>query len=169
MLLSDFLLLDIWEDGERANTGYYLVISLLLFRPIMVTLFTAQFVAFFLIFSSLAIYLWKKEKWLLGGLIISLFNFKPSYGAFILVLVGIWLLIEKQKKAILGIVIGNLALVLLTFCRIRTGFNCFGKQGNGNLDKRLDLIQPFGAPSTFCAKRMVSVSRLRAERLLWFY
>ena len=110
LLLSVFLLLDAWKDKERATTGYFLVITMLLFRPIMVTLFTAQFVAFFLVLSSLTIYFWKKENWFLGGLIIALLNFKPSYGALILVLVGIWLLFEKQKMAIWGIIIGNLIL-----------------------------------------------------------
>lgn len=110
LLLSVFLLLDAWKDKDRAAIGYFLVIAMLLFRPIMVTLFTAQFVAFFLVLSSLAIYFWKKERWFLGGFIISLLNLKPSYGALILILVGIWLLFEKQKKAILGIIIGNLIL-----------------------------------------------------------
>ena len=44
-----------------------------------------------------------------------LVELKPSYGALILVLVGIWLLFLKQKRAIIAILLGNLILGVIGF------------------------------------------------------
>ena len=72
LTLSIFLLTASWKGSEWANLRYLLVISMFPFRPVLVTLFSAQLVAFFLLVSSLAVYFWKQGRWFLGGMIISL-------------------------------------------------------------------------------------------------
>jgi hypothetical protein len=62
-----------------------------------------------------ALLLLEKEKSLLAGLILSLTILKPPQGATILFLVSIWFIARRNWKAILGMAIGGLALLLIGF------------------------------------------------------
>lgn len=139
LLLSVFLLSPTWNTKESKNGRYLLVVSLLLFRPVLVTLLTAQFVGFFLFVCSLSVYLWKKEKWFMGGLVISLLNLKPSYGAAILVLAGIWLLFQKRNTAILAIILGNLSLGLVGLMQNSQWIRLFLETGERKISQTMGL------------------------------
>lgn len=139
ILLSVFLLSPAWDRKDGKNTRYLLVVSLLLFRPVLVTLLTAQFSGFFLFVMSIAVYFWNKEKWFLGGLVISLLNLKPSYGAVILVLTGIWLLFQKRKSAILAIVLGNLTLGIVGLLQNPQWIRLFLETGERKFNQTMGL------------------------------
>ena len=100
--VSFLLLLEMWNNP--ANRAYILplFIGLPLYRPLIVILRNGQLGAILLAVLTVTAYLWEKDKWFLGGLLVGLVSLKPSVGFPLLGLLGIWLLVRKKWGAIAG-------------------------------------------------------------------
>ncbi len=96
--VSAFLLTESLKD--KAFLRIVLIFTIFLFRPVLVSLFSGQLAPFFFFILSIAVFLWEREKWFWGGIVISLLNLKPSYGALILILAGVWLFSRRQWLAL---------------------------------------------------------------------
>jgi hypothetical protein len=95
---------------------YHLVLPLLagaiLFRPAIVTLRNGQLGAVLLLALTLAVFFMQKERWLAGGIVISLLILKPQLGFPLLLLMGVWLLIQKRWKVLIGMSVTGIILLL---------------------------------------------------------
>ena len=86
------------------------IITAFLFPPTFLVLRGGQLAPVLLLFIALSIYFFSREKWLYGGLIVSLMLLKPSLGVPFLALTSIWLFSKKQWLALAGIAFGALLL-----------------------------------------------------------
>jgi hypothetical protein len=87
-----------------------------LFRPAILTVRNGQLSAILLAVLSLAIWLWAKGRFSLGGFVIGFLTLKPSVAITILPFVCIWLVAKRRWGAIVGLcgsVIGLMGLSLL--------------------------------------------------------
>jgi hypothetical protein len=110
---SVFLLLKL----ARIPRIYHLVLPLIagafLFRPTLVTLRNGQLGAILLLIIALSVYLWQKDRWFFGGVIFALLILKPQLGGPILLLVGLWLLFERRWRALAGMGLSGIILLLI--------------------------------------------------------
>jgi hypothetical protein len=81
-----------------------------LFRATLVTFRNGQLGAFLLLVLAATLLLWERQKWLYGGALAAMLLFKPSVGLPLLAFLGLWLLLRKNGKAILGIGLAGLLL-----------------------------------------------------------
>jgi hypothetical protein len=99
-----------------ARSGYLELLAILgifLFRPMFSLLHSGQIPPLLLLFISLSIYLFTKNRWFAGGVALSILALKPSIGAPMLLLAGLWLLSRKGWRGIAGMITGGLALLFL--------------------------------------------------------
>ena len=94
-----------------------LMIILLFFGPVYLTLEIGSVGAISLLALTLTIFLLETKRPLLAGMALSLTLLKPPQALPLLLLVGIWLLTSRQWKAIAGLIIGGLALLLVWVIR----------------------------------------------------
>jgi hypothetical protein len=83
------------------------------FGPMYLTLHAGSVGAIALLALLAAILLLEKDKSLLAGIMLSLTMLKPPQGVPILFLAGIWFLARRDWKAIYGVAIGGIALLLI--------------------------------------------------------
>ncbi len=112
ILLSSLLLL--FRSKEPGQRAYILPIlaGIIIFRPTFLTLFNGQLGGLLLIVLTGVVLFWEKEKWLAGGLLLSLVALKPNIGVPILLILSFWLLAQKRLGALLGLAAGGLVLLL---------------------------------------------------------
>ena len=99
-----------------ARSGYFELLAILgvfFFRPMFSILNSGQILPLLLLLISLGILLFTKNRWFAGGVALSVLALKPSIGAPMLLLSGLWLLSRKQWRGIAGLSTGGLVLLLL--------------------------------------------------------
>lgn len=111
---SIFLISRTWLKWNSALV-LSICVSAFFFRPYITVILGGQLLGLFLFVVSLSLYLWYQEKWFLGGMLMGLLNLKPSYGALLLILIGVWLLRIRQNRAIAGIIVSNIILGVVGF------------------------------------------------------
>lgn len=112
ILVSINLLLSFYPE----RPGYLDLLAIagvFLFRPTFPAIGNGQIVPFLLFLISVSIRLFHDEKWLSGGLVMSVLSLKPSIGIPILVLAGGWLLAGKRWRGLAGMALGGLTLALM--------------------------------------------------------
>lgn len=110
------VLLSLYQDTEAI--AHYLLPVLagaFLFRPFWAALANGQMSAFLLLDLAGAAWLWKHDRWLAGGMLLSLLALKPQLGGPLLITVLLWLVLRRRWSALAGIVAGGLALDALGF------------------------------------------------------
>ena len=109
ILTSLFIL---WNFFPKRSIFFELlaIITAFLFPPTFLVLRGGQLAPVLLLFITLSIYFFSREKWLYGGLIVSLMLLKPSLGVPFLAFTSIWLFSKKQWSALAGIAVGALLL-----------------------------------------------------------
>ncbi|HET9905464.1 MAG TPA: glycosyltransferase 87 family protein, partial [Anaerolineales bacterium] len=98
------------------RTGYFelfTIAGIFLFRPSFSVIFNGQILSLLLLLVSVSILLFHDQRWLGGGLALSLLSLKPSIGLPILALTAVWLFAKKQWQGILGIAVGCITLLLV--------------------------------------------------------
>jgi len=112
LLLAVLLLLPLF-GGARKHYVLPIALGILLYRPSIPLLFNGQLSAFFLLIIILVGGFWEKEHWIWGGMLASLLFLKPNLGGPILVLLGLYLVIQKKFRGILGIGLGTVILLII--------------------------------------------------------
>jgi len=99
--------------SQRKHYILPLLFGLILFRPLTSLIIGGQISAFLLLIFIIAAYLFEKNNWFWGGVVISLTLLKPNLGVLVVCLV-IWFIIRQQKyKALAGICVCGITLFLL--------------------------------------------------------
>jgi hypothetical protein len=108
-----FVLLNHWKEAAPRRLLVPIFASMFLFGPVYLTLHAGSVGAFSLLAILGTILLLEKDKPLLAGIVLSLTILKPPQGLTILLLAGIWFLARRDWKAIFGVAIGGLALLVI--------------------------------------------------------
>ena len=111
--LTIFALLHQWDGAAQRRLLVPVFASMLYFGPVYLTLHTGSIGAFTLLTILGAILLLKKDHSLVAGILLSLTMLKPPQGVTILFLAGIWFLVRRDWKAVLGIIIGGITLLVI--------------------------------------------------------
>ena len=108
-----FILLNHWKESAQRRLLIPIFAFMFFFGPLYLTLFTGSIGAVAALVILGAILLFEKDKSLLAGIVLSLTILKPPQGLPILLLAGIWFLVRRDWKAILGVAIGGISLLLI--------------------------------------------------------
>ena len=113
ILFSVFGLISFQAEPIKKHYLILIFAGAILFRPTLVTLFYGQISSLLLFILTGVLLLWRKEKWLLGGMVLPLVALKPNLGIPILILISFWLLIQKRFLSLAGMAISAVVLVLI--------------------------------------------------------
>jgi hypothetical protein len=111
--ITIFVLLNHWKDAAPRRLFVPIFASMFFFGPLYLTLHTGSIGAFTVLAILLAILLLEKDKSLLAGIALSLTILKPPQGLTILLFAGIWFLARRDWKAIFGVAIGGISLLII--------------------------------------------------------
>ncbi len=113
ILLSVYMLM--LPDTDLVSGWYIFPIlaGVILFRPTWITLLDGQITAFLLFTLVCVIWLWGKDKWFLGGILLSSVGLKPNIGLPIIAIVSFWLFVQRNKTALAGILLSGTTLALI--------------------------------------------------------
>lgn len=106
-------LLSHWKAPAQRRLLVPMMIFVLFFGPVYLTLQIGAIGAFTLLAILISLLLFEKEKSLFAGAVLSLTILKPPQGLTILLLAGVWFLARKDWKAILGVALGGLAILIV--------------------------------------------------------
>jgi hypothetical protein len=107
------VLLNHWKETAPRRLLVPIFAAMFFFGPLYLTLHTGSIGAFAMLAILGAILLLERDKSLLAGIVLSLTILKPPQGLTILLLAGIWLLALRNWKAIYGIAIGGVILLII--------------------------------------------------------
>jgi hypothetical protein len=114
MILASLAVLLSLGSTRRAFLLYIpLLAGIVFFRPTFLTLTQGQVSGLILFILAGIVFLWQKEKWFLGGLLLGILVLKPNLGVPILLLLAFWLLRRNHLHAILGAFISGVFLLVL--------------------------------------------------------
>ena len=108
-----FVFLERWKDSTRQWLFIPAAILLLYFGPVFLTIQIGSVGALTLLILLGAILALEKDKSLLAGILLSLTMLKPSQGITILFLIGIWFLSHRNWKAIAGVALGGVLILIV--------------------------------------------------------
>lgn len=89
----------------------FIIISILFFNPVHVNIFSSQLSLIIALIILFAWFLYSKNKYVLSGFLLSLLIIKLQF----IILPILVLLINKNKKWIIGLIIGVISLLLISF------------------------------------------------------
>jgi hypothetical protein len=92
----------------------FLLLGVVMFRPAMIVVDNGQLDALLLLLLSFSIWLQSKERWFLAGFVLGFFALKPSLAISFFLVYGLWLLITKHWKMMIGLLTGAI-VVLASF------------------------------------------------------
>ncbi|CAG1016648.1 hypothetical protein ANAEL_05739 [Anaerolineales bacterium] len=108
-----YALLNHWQDAAQRRLLLPIFAAMFFFGPVYLTLHTGSVGALALLAIVGAILLLERDKSLLAGMLLSLTMLKPPQGLTILLLAGIWFLARRDWKAIYGVAIGGIVLLVV--------------------------------------------------------
>ncbi|MFM8423702.1 MAG: glycosyltransferase family 87 protein, partial [Chloroflexota bacterium] len=111
--LTIYILLRHWQDKSHHNMLVPIFFFLLFWGPLYLTTHAGTFSIFSLLVLLGAILLLEKDKSLLAGIVLALTMLKPPQGLTILLLAGVWFLARRDWKAIIGVGIGGLVILIV--------------------------------------------------------
>lgn len=108
-IFSSLLLLMHTCLGDKAFLYLIPVLGgVVVFRPVLVSIRNGQIGPFLFFVLTITLILWKKQKWLLGGVSAILVLLKPNVGLPILFFSALYLLWDKRYLAFLGMGVGGI-------------------------------------------------------------
>jgi hypothetical protein len=134
-----FILLNHWQEAAPRRLLVPIFAAMFFFGPLYLTLHTGSIGAFALLAIVGAILLLEKDKSLLAGMVLSLTILKPPQGLTILLLAGIWFLARRDWKAIFGVAIGGLALLIVGMIQDLMWVIKFGGASQAVMDRTLGV------------------------------
>jgi hypothetical protein len=111
--MTIFVLLNHWQEAAPKRLLVPTFASMFFFGPLYLTLHAGSVGAFAMLAILGTILLLEKDKPLLAGMVLSLTILKPPQGLTILLLAGIWFLARRDWKAIFGVAIGGVSLLII--------------------------------------------------------
>jgi len=89
------------------------LLEVALFRPTILTLVNGQLSGMLLLITTAVVYLWEKEKWVPGAALLAALALKPNLGIPIIVLLSIYLILQKRTSSLVALMISGMLLVLV--------------------------------------------------------
>lgn len=111
--LTIYILLRHWQEKSHHNMLLPIFFFLLFWGPLYLTTHAGTISVFSLLVLLGAILLLENDKSLWAGIILALTMLKPPQGLTILLLAGVWFLARRDWKAIIGVAIGGLAILIV--------------------------------------------------------
>jgi hypothetical protein len=137
--ITIFVLLNHWQDAAHTRLLVPIFAALFFFGPLYLTLHTGSIGAFAMLAIVGSILLLEKEKSLLAGIVLSLTMLKPPQGLTILLLAGIWFLARRDWKAIYGVAIGGVSLLIIGMIQDPLWLIKFGGASQAVMDRTLGV------------------------------
>ena len=137
--ITIFVLLNHWQDAAHTRLLVPIFAALFFFGPLYLTLHTGSIGAFAMLAIVAAILLLEKEKSLLAGIVLSLTMLKPPQGLTILLLAGIWFLARRDWKAIYGVAIGGVSLLIIGMIQDPLWLIKFGGASQAVMDRTMGV------------------------------
>jgi hypothetical protein len=135
--VSIYLLLTRWQTPPIQRLFVPLTLSMLYFGPVLLSMRTGSIGAVTLLLLCIVILFLQKGKSFEAGLLLSLTMLKPPQGLLILILLGIWFLAKRDWKAIGGVALGGVALLLIGLVIDVNWVGKFLNSGEAAFDRRL--------------------------------
>jgi hypothetical protein len=112
VVLTIFWLATFWEGFNRRVFAAVLLLAALVNSNIRLMLMTGTIGALFLLFLALALYFMDRQQNLPAGICLAMLALKPPL-LTVVALIGLWLLFRRNWKALGGIILGGLALLVV--------------------------------------------------------
>jgi hypothetical protein len=113
ILLVAWKLIASWQPGQLLPYLLPALAGILLFRPTFLTFLVGQMEILLLLCLAGTAWLWERGEWLKGGLLASVVVLKPQIGLPLLVLSGLWLLVQRRLTGLAGMGVAALVLFAL--------------------------------------------------------
>jgi hypothetical protein len=101
-----------WEGLNRQAYAMFVLVATILNGNVFLGLMTGTIAALFLVFLTLSLYFMETRRPLLAGIMLAGLALKPPL-LTVVVLIGVWMLIRRNWKAIGGIVLGGVGLFVI--------------------------------------------------------
>jgi hypothetical protein len=137
--LTIYLLLNHWQRNTHQHLLVPIFFFLLFFGPLYLTTHAGTFSAFPLVILLGAILLLEKDKSLLAGIILAFTMLKPPQGLTILLLAGVWFLAKREWKAIVGMALGGLLILVVGLIQDPQWIQKFLGAGDAVMDRTLGV------------------------------
>lgn len=111
--LTIYLLLQHWQEKSQRDLFLPIFFFLLFLGPAYLSTHAGTISILPVMVLLAAILLLEKEQSLWAGIVLALTMLKPPQGLTILLLAGVWFLARRDWKAILGVAIGGLAILVV--------------------------------------------------------
>ena len=160
-----FILLNHWKEAAPRRLFVPIFAAMFFFGPVYLTLHAGSIGAFALLAMLGTILLLEKDKSLLAGMVLSLTILKPPQGVTILLLAGIWFLARRDWKAIFGVAIGGIALLIIGMIQDPLWVIKFGGASQAVMDRTLGV--PLECVGVFLFSLRRSVAMFHASRRRW--
>jgi hypothetical protein len=113
ILVAFVLLLKIYPTLHIKRYLLPLVAGIVLFRPTILTITLGQFSGFLLLVIAAVVYLWEKENYWQGALLLPILLLKPHLGVPIVVLLTVYLLFRKKIIPLAAEFAAGFALIMV--------------------------------------------------------
>ena len=117
LALAVWWLIRHWNRQAQRLLFLPLMIFLLFFGPVYLTLQIGSIGPLALAAIVCTIFLMERDQSLLAGVVLSLTILKPPQGLTLLILAGIWFLARRDWKAIIGVALGGIILLIIGMAR----------------------------------------------------
>jgi hypothetical protein len=134
-----FVLLNHWKEASPRRLFVPIFAAMFFFGPLYLTLHAGSVGALALLAMLGTILLLEKDKSLLAGMVLSLTILKPPQGLTILLLAGIWFLARRDWKAIFGVAVGGIVLLLIGMIQDPLWVIKFGGASQAVMDRTLGV------------------------------
>jgi hypothetical protein len=155
-----YILLNHWKEAAPRRLFVPIFASMFFFGPLYLILHTGSIGAFAMLAILGAILLLQKDKSLLAGILLSLTILKPPQGLTILLLAGIWFLARRDWKAILGVAIGGISLLIIGMIQDPFWIFKFSRASQAVMDRTLGVHSNVWAFSYLACKGAAPCSTL---------
>lgn len=137
--LTIYILLRHWQEKSHHNMLVPILFFLLFWGPLYLTTHAGTFSVFSLVILLGAILLLERKQSLWAGIVLAFTMLKPPQGLTILLLAGVWFLAHRDWKAIIGVAMGGLAILVVGLIQDPQWIQKFLGAGDAVMDRTLGV------------------------------
>lgn len=137
--LTIYVLLNHWQGEQQRNLLVPIFFFLLFWGPLYLTTHAGTISILPVIILLAVILLLEKNLSLGAGILLAFTMLKPPQGLTILLLAGVWFLARRDWKAIIGVAIGGLAILIIGLIQDPQWISKFLNAGDAVMDRTLGV------------------------------